>query len=206
MSPPDAGHPEPVDDRRTSKLLSLVLRHDPGRIGISLDPAGWVPIEQLLDGLCAHGRRLTRPDLERIVATNDKQRFAIDPATDRIRASQGHSVAVELGLTAQVPPPRLFHGTSEDRLEVILRRGLHRAGRHAVHLSPDATTARRVGSRHGRPRVLVVDAARMHQDGHEFTRSDNGVWLVEHVPAAYLTPRGHRQSRLPIDLDRGEHR
>lgn len=182
-------------DRRLSKLLSLVLRHDPGRIGIELDPGGWVAVDELLAGLEAHGRRVTRAELEHVVAHNDKQRFAIDPLTDRIRANQGHSVAVELGLAVRVPPPHLFHGTAESRVEAILREGLHPSGRHAVHLSADEATAVRVGARHGTPRVLVVDAARMHGDGHEFTRSGNGVWLVEHVPPAYLS----RLGRLPSD-------
>ena len=175
-------------DRRLSKLLSRVLRHDPGLLGIELDAGGWVPVEELLTALRAHGRPVSRAELEQVVADNDKQRFTIDPVTDRIRANQGHSVQVDLGLVARIPPDRLLHGTSEDRIEAILRDGLHRAGRHAVHLSVDEDTARRVGARHGRPRVLVVDAARMHADGHAFTRSDNGVWLVQDVPAEYLSP------------------
>jgi putative RNA 2'-phosphotransferase len=119
------------------------------------------------------------------VASSDKQRFALDG--DRIRASQGHSVRVDLGLTPLPPPPVLFHGTPERNVPAILREGLRRGDRHHVHLSPDARTATAVGARRGRPAVLSVDAAAMADDGHVFLRSANGVWLVDAVPPQYLT-------------------
>jgi putative RNA 2'-phosphotransferase len=175
-----------VDAVRTSKLLSYVLRHDPGRIGISLDRAGWVPVTELLDGLRRHGHRLSREELVAVVETSDKQRFAIDAETDRIRANQGHSVDVDLGLAAATPPDVLFHGTPARNADVVEAQGLTRQGRHAVHLSPDRETAARVGGRRGKPVVYAVDAAAMVRDGHEFTVSANGVWLTELVPAAYL--------------------
>ena len=175
-----------MDDRRLSKLLSLVLRHEPGRLDVELDPAGWVPVDVLLSALGHHGVVVSRAQLERVVAKSDKQRFTIDREGDRIRANQGHSVAVDLGLRPLPPPDRLYHGTAERNVERILRAGLLRVSRHAVHLSPDVATATTVGARHGRPVVLVVDSGRMHADGHLFTRSDNGVWLTESVPPAYL--------------------
>jgi putative RNA 2'-phosphotransferase len=168
----------------SSKLLSLVLRHRPDLVGIRLDEAGWVEVDELLAGLAALGKPMTRTQLERIVATSDKQRFALDG--DRIRASQGHSVPVDLGLVPVAPPAVLFHGTPERNVEAILREGLRRGTRHHVHLSPDEATAVRVGARRGRPRVLEVDAAAMAADGHVFLRSANGVWLVDAVPPAYL--------------------
>jgi putative RNA 2'-phosphotransferase len=176
-----------VDQVRTSKLLSRILRHDPASVGISLDPAGWVAVDTLLAALRAHGHRLSRAELERLVATSDKQRFALDPATDRIRANQGHSVAVDLGLPPAVPPDRLYHGTPERNVESILAHGIDRGARHDVHLSPDVETARRVGARRGRCVVLVVDAAAMHSDGQPFSVSENGVWLTRQVPARYLS-------------------
>ena len=185
-----------MDDRRLSKLLSLVLRHRPDRVGITLDAAGWTDVAALLGALRRHGNPVERADLDRVVADNDKQRFSYDATRTRIRANQGHSVPVDLGLTPGPPPDRLWHGTPEVNLTSILAQGLRAGRRHAVHLSPDAATAHRVGSRRGRAVVLEVDAGRMHRDGHVFTRSANGVWLVAAVPAWYLSVpdrggRGH---------------
>lgn len=176
-----------MDDVRASKSLSQVLRHDPAGVGVTLDPAGWISVPVLLTALAAAGRDITREQLERVVATSDKQRFALDPDTDLIRANQGHSVTVELGLAPAAPPARLFHGTPTRNLEAIRRDGLTAQRRHAVHLSVDRDTAHRVGARRGEHVVLTVDAGRMHDDGHEFTVSENGVWLTTAVPPAYLT-------------------
>jgi putative RNA 2'-phosphotransferase len=172
---------------RASKLLSRILRHDPAAVGISLDEAGWVAVDTLLAALRAHGHRLSREELERLVATSDKQRFALDPATDRIRANQGHSIAVDLGLPAAVPPDRLYHGTPVGNVESILAHGLHRGGRHDVPLSPDVETARRDGARRGRCAVRAVDARAMRQDGLPFSVAANGVWRARQVPARDLS-------------------
>ncbi|MFD5824478.1 RNA 2'-phosphotransferase [Lentzea sp. NPDC060358] len=165
---------------RLSKRMSKALRHQPERVGLTLDPAGWVPLADLLAAL-----GVSAEDVLEVVEHNDKKRFTVDG--DRIRANQGHSVPVELGLPAAEPPEVLFHGTVAQHLDDIMRDGLRPMSRHDVHLSPDRETARRVGARHGRPVVLVVDARRMHDDGHEFRLSANGVWLAQHVPAEYLT-------------------
>lgn len=172
-----------MDVVRTSKRLSFVLRHRPESAGLDLDPAGWADVEQVLGAL-----RLTRQELERVVATDDKRRFAFDDTGTRIRASQGHSVPVELGYAPEHPPEELFHGTVERFLPAILAEGLRPGRRHAVHLSPDVETARTVGGRRGRPVVLRVDAPAMAAVGFAFRRSANGVWLVDAVPPAYLSP------------------
>jgi putative RNA 2'-phosphotransferase len=176
---------DPRDVVRRSKRLSYVLRHAPGSVGLTLDAAGWADVEALLAAL-----GWTRAELEHVVATNDKRRFALDETGTRIRASQGHSVAVDLGYAAEDPPPVLFHGTAERNLPAIEAEGLRPGRRHAVHLSPDEATARRVGARHGgvggKAIVLRVDAAGMARDGAVFTRSANGVWLVDAVPPRYL--------------------
>lgn len=171
---------------RKSKFLSLVLRHEPARAGIVLDAAGWVEVDALLRGCAAAGTRISRDELERIVAQSDKQRFAFSEDRLRIRANQGHSVEVELQLAPQVPPAVLFHGTTDRFLGAILATGLDKRARHHVHLSAERATATSVGGRHGRPVVLVVAAGEMHADGYVFFRSANGVWLTEHVPAKYL--------------------
>ena len=172
-------------DVADSKLLSLVLRHRPELAGVHLDDAGWVDVEVLLVGLAAAGRPMTRARLEHLVASSDKQRFTL--RDERIRAAQGHSVPVELGLPPVAPPPVLFHGTPLRNVGPILRTGLTRRSRHAVHLSGDAATARRVGARRGPAAVLHVAAGAMAADGLVFRRADNGVWLVEAVPPRYLS-------------------
>ncbi|WP_435875016.1 RNA 2'-phosphotransferase [Nonomuraea bangladeshensis] len=169
---------------RVSKFLARHLRHDPGRIGLNLGPAGWVPVEELLSAAAAHGFPITPAELARVVETDDKRRYVIEDG--RIRASQGHSVPVDLGLPPAEPPGVLYHGTVGRFLSAIRREGLRPMGRHHVHLSPDRDTAVRVGARRGAPVVLVVRAGAMHADGHVFHLSANGVWLTGHVPPAYL--------------------
>ena len=172
---------------RVSKLLSWVLRHDPARIGIVLDPAGWAEVDALLLAAQRSGVWLDRTTLERVVAENDKQRFAFSPDGRRIRANQGHSVPVNLGLEPQVPPPVLYHGTATRYVASIRRQGLRPGKRTHVHLSPDEATARTVGQRHGSPVVLRIAAGRMHDAGFQFLRSENGVWLTIEVPVQYIT-------------------
>lgn len=172
--------------RSLSKFLSLVLRHKPQSIGLVLDAAGWASIEELLSRAAAAGRRISRDALAEVVVSSDKQRFALSADGLRIRANQGHSIDVALGLDAATPPDTLFHGTASRFLVAILSAGLDKRQRHHVHLTHDPATARAVGQRYGVPVVLGVDAARLHTDGHVFYRSANGVWLVDHVPPAYL--------------------
>ncbi|MGV9537344.1 RNA 2'-phosphotransferase [Streptosporangium sandarakinum] len=169
---------------RVSKYLAKHLRHRPERIGIELDEHGWVEIETLLAAAAGHGFPISRAELEQVVADNDKRRYAIEGG--RIRASQGHSVPVDLGLPEVEPPPILYHGTVGANLAAIRAEGLRPMGRHHVHLSPDRRTAEKVGARRGRPVVLVVDAAAMHAAGHVFHLSANGVWLAGHVPPAFI--------------------
>lgn len=178
-----------MDEQRivtVSKYLSKHLRHQPERLGLSLAPGGWVEVDALLAACARHGMRITPAELQEVVARNDKRRFAFDESGTRIRANQGHSVDVDLQLAPVTPPNRLYHGTAERTLPAILQEGLHKMARHHVHLSADIETARKVGARHGKPTVLAVDAGVMHRAGYIFYRSDNGVWLVDAVPPAYL--------------------
>ena len=172
-------------DASASRFLSLVLRHRPGLIGLQLDAAGWADIETLI-GLSQAHRPLTREQIETVVANSDKQRFAISEDGLRIRANQGHSVTVDLGLDTVPPPDRLFHGTAARCVDSIRREGLSKRSRHHVHLSSDIDTAMRVGARHGAPVVLAVDAAAMAAAGHAFRRSANGVWLTDAVPPVFI--------------------
>ena len=171
---------------RISKYLSRHLRHEPEALGLELAPGGWVGVDALLEACARRGFAFSREELEEVVARSDKRRFSFDESGGRVRANEGHSVEVDLQLEPRTPPPVLYHGTGERSVAAILSEGLRRMGRHHVHLSADAETARRVGARHGRPVVLEVDAARMAGAGHVFYVSANGVWLAERVPAEYL--------------------
>ncbi|MGH3239248.1 MAG: RNA 2'-phosphotransferase [Spirillospora sp.] len=176
-----------MDERRAtriSKYLALHLRHRPERIGLTLDAEGWADVDELLAAAARHSFPLTRAELEHVVAANDKKRYELDG--NRIRAAQGHSIPVELNLPPTPPPEFLYHGTVRRSIAAILRDGLRPMRRHAVHLSPDRETARRVGARRGVPVVLTVHAGRMAADGHEFRVSANGVWLADSVPPEYL--------------------
>ena len=178
-----------MDDARLvqiSKYLSKHLRHQPERLGLSLEPGGWVGVDVLLAALAAHQFALDRAMLEQVVSGNDKQRFAFDETKTKIRAQQGHSVSVDLELAPARPPAVLYHGTGGGSVPAILRDGLKKMGRHHVHLSADVPTAERVGARHGRPAVFAVDASAMSGEGWTFYRSGNGVWLVDAVPARFL--------------------
>jgi putative RNA 2'-phosphotransferase len=174
--------------RRTcvSKFLSLVLRHEPQKIGISLDPAGWVGAGELLEALARNEFPVSPQELREVVARSDKKRFAFSEDGLRIRASQGHSVEVELGYHPTQPPELLFHGTVDRFIDSIRAEGLRKGERHHVHLSPDESTANIVGERRGKPVLLRIQSGRMHRDGIEFFVSANGVWLTDHVAAKYI--------------------
>jgi putative RNA 2'-phosphotransferase len=171
---------------RISKFLSRVLRHRPDSIGLLLDEGGYAKVDDLLAAANRSGMPLDMVVLRKVVEENEKQRFAFSDDGLRIRASQGHSISVDLGLVAVEPPELLYHGTAVRFLKSIRRDGLLRGKRHHVHLSPDIETALKVGSRHGPPVVLAIDAGRMQKDGFSFYRSTNGVWLTDHVPVRYI--------------------
>jgi putative RNA 2'-phosphotransferase len=172
--------------KRISKFLSLVLRHQPELIGIDLDDQGWTPVEDLIAKSHRHGMRFSEEELRQVVAESDKQRFAFDDDGTLIRANQGHSVAVDLALNPVTPPDVLYHGTVAKFLDAIREKGLIKGQRHHVHLSPDEATANTVGSRRGKPVILTVESRRMHADGMLFYHSANGVWLTDHVPTEYI--------------------
>ncbi|MFF3030293.1 RNA 2'-phosphotransferase [Streptomyces rubiginosohelvolus] len=179
-----------MDERRTvkvSKYLSKHLRHQPERIGVTLDENGWVGVETLLSAAAFHGFAISRAELDHVVTVNDKRRFTVDG--DRIRANQGHTVSVDLDLPPAEPPAYLYHGTVARAMDAIRAEGLRPMTRHHVHLSPDRETATRVGARRGRPLVLTVDAGAMHRAGHVFRVSANGVWLADAVPPEFLRLR-----------------
>jgi len=169
--------------KTTSKFLSLILRHEPETIGLVLDDKGWANIDEII---AKSSRPLTRKLIDDIVRTNDKQRFIISDDGQRIRANQGHSINVNLELTPCTPPPTLYHGTATRFWGSIASEGLKPMNRNHVHLSADIETAVKVGSRHGKPTILVIDTGTMHAKGHQFFQSENGVWLTKIVPIEYI--------------------
>lgn len=175
-----------ADARKISKSLSYWLRHRPEAAALALDEAGWAPVADVMRALAALGLADRPEQLERVVAESDKNRFELSADGRRIRARQGHSVAVDLDWPPAEPPLFLFHGTVERNLDAIFAEGLMPMRRHHVHLSPDAGTAERVGRRRGPPIILRIAAAEMAANGHVFRLSGNGVWLTDHVPPRYI--------------------
>ncbi len=171
---------------RISKYLSKHLRHQPERLGLELLPGGWVEVDKLLAAASANGFEITLADLQQVVATNDKQRFAFNDRGDLIRANQGHSVDVDLQLTVQTPPDLLYHGTHVKAVDAILTAGLQKMSRHHVHLTTDLNMAAKVGGRRGESVIFAVDGIAMVADGYSFYRTENDVWLVDAVPPQYL--------------------
>jgi putative RNA 2'-phosphotransferase len=179
-----------LDERKLikiSKYLSKHLRHQPERLGLSLENGGWVSVDDLLKACARHNFPVSLAELKEVVDKNDKKRFSFDVSSEKIRANQGHSVEVDLQLKAQIPPETLFHGTAQRNADLIKEHGLLKMARHHVHLTIDAETARKVGTRHGKPLIFKVDAAAMAAENFEFFVSANGVWLVERVPPKFLT-------------------
>lgn len=172
--------------RRISKFLSLVLRHQPGKIGIQLDDAGWVEVDVLLEALRHHGQKISRDLLDHVVLTNDKQRFTIDESGQRIRANQGHSIDIELGYEPADPPEILLHGTHGPAVLAIRESGLQKMNRHHVHLHCDNSVASAVGARRGPPVLLKVRAQDMAKEGFVFFVTANQVWLTDHVPPRFI--------------------
>lgn len=172
--------------RKISKQMSYVLRHNPDAFGLELDAQGWCKVADLLAAFKAKGTPVNRGLLDEVVANNDKKRFAFNEDGSKIRASQGHSIKIDLGYTPVEPPETLYHGTAKRNLDSIFKDGLQKRNRHHVHLSPDLDTAISVGQRHGKVVVLKVKAKEMFDQGYEFYRSQNGVWLTDEVKPEFL--------------------
>ena len=170
---------------KTSKYISLILRHKPETIGISLDEHGWANVKDLIDGV-NKTHKLDMKILEEIVETDDKQRYSFNEDKTKIRANQGHSINVDVELEEAVPPEMLWHGTGVKYMKNIDLEGLISKSRLYVHLSADPNTAMDVGKRHGAPMIYCIGALKMYEDGYKFYKSKNGVWLTKHVPTEYF--------------------
>lgn len=167
---------------RKGKHLAFLLRHDKEALDNGLiDRNGWRKVSELIKN-----QGYTRELLDGIVETNNKQRYEYNGDKSKIRARQGHSINVDVGLIDTIPPSTLYHGTSTKALESIYKQGIIKGGRLYVHLSKDEETALKVGSRHGTPYVLVIDSEQMYKDGVKFYLSNNGVWLTDYVDTKYI--------------------
>ena len=175
-----------MGDKETSKFISLILRHKPEAIGISLDEHGWASVPELIAGV-SKTHFLDMATLERIVSEDEKQRYSFNEDKTLIRANQGHSIPVDVELEEVEPPEFLYHGTGEKYVESIGKQGLLPKSRLYVHLSVDEETARKVGSRHGKPVIYIVKSGEMYRNHEKFYRSVNGVWLTKCVPVQYLS-------------------
>ncbi|WP_312075120.1 RNA 2'-phosphotransferase [Chryseobacterium sp.] len=173
--------------KKTSKFLSYVLRHHPELIGLDLDQNGWANVDELIKKSTNDTQGLTFEELCEIVETNDKKRFVFNEDKTRIRANQGHSIAIDLNLKPQQPPEFLYHGTAQANVDSILENGIEKRSRQHVHLSLDKETATKVGMRHGKPIILTILSGKMHQDRNLFYLSENGVWLTDFVDAKYIS-------------------
>lgn len=173
-------------DVELGKFISLILRHKPQVIGITLDQNGWADTQELLAGINASNRYIDMEILERIVRENNKKRYSFNEDKSRIRANQGHSISVNVEMKEMTPPDELYHGTADRFLDSIREKGILKMNRQYVHLSADAETAKAVGKRHGKPVVLVIDTKKMVEDGYIFWLSDNGVWQSEDIKWEYV--------------------
>lgn len=176
-----------IEKKKISKFLSLILRHQPENIDLKLDENGWANVEELRGKSAKKNMCFTLDELDEVVETNNKKRFAFNEDKTMIRASQGHSIDIDLALEAQQPPDFLYHGTAETNIPSILNNGIEKKTRQHVHLSADKETATRVGMRHGKPVILTIRSGKMYEDGLSFYLSANGVWLTDFVDAKYIS-------------------
>lgn len=180
-----------IEKKRIGKFISLILRHDPQKIGLKLDANGWANIDELIQESAKHRVKFTRKELDEIVTTNDKQRYSYNDDASKIRANQGHSINIDLELNPISPPPFLYHGTPEKFVTLIKEEGLKPMTRQYVHLSADKETATKVGTRRGKPYIFTILSGMMHEDGILFYQAANGVWLTDYVDPKYLSKENY---------------
>ncbi|MGE8432839.1 RNA 2'-phosphotransferase [Chryseobacterium joostei] len=176
-----------IETKKISKFLSLILRHQPESVGLKLDENGWADVEELRTKSAKKRMHFTIEELDEVVETNNKKRFAFNDDKTKIRASQGHSIDIDLALETLQPPEFLYHGTAETNISSILEKGIEKRNRQHVHLSADKETSTKVGMRHGKPIILTIRTGKMHEDGLFFYQSANGVWLTEFVDSKYIS-------------------
>lgn len=176
-----------TEKKRIGKFISLILRHDPQKIGLKLDANGWADVDELITKSAKHRVEFTREELDEIVSTNNKQRYSYNANATCIRANQGHSINIDLELKPTSPPPFLYHGTPENFVSIIKQEGIKAMNRQYVHLSADKETATKVGQRRGKPYIFTILSEKMYKDGIVFYQAANGVWLTDYVDPKYFS-------------------
>lgn len=185
---------------KLSRFVSLILRHKPETIGLTLDNQGYVSIDELLQGINNSGRTINRFILNEIVSSDNKNRYSFNENNTMIRANQGHSIPVNLNLQELTPPEILYHGTVKKYYKSIIENGLIPKDRMYVHLSEDIETAIEVGSRRGKPVLLIVKAREMYNNGYVFYKSKNGIWLISEVDNKYIKRGDYDEEYFPTSL------
>lgn len=173
--------------KKISKFLSLILRHQPEIINLTLDKNGWANVDELKEKCSKNNMDFTLEELDEVVETNDKKRFIFNEDKTKIRANQGHSIDIDLALKTQQPPEFLYHGTAQNNVDSILEKGIEKRSRQHVHLSLDKETATKVGMRHGKPVILTIRTGKMYEDGVLFYLSENKVWLTDFIESKYIS-------------------
>ena len=162
-----------------SHQLSYILRHCPESVGVTLDKYGWCNVKEL----CSATHTST-DELESLVKSNT--RFIYNADHTYVKAAHGHSVPV-IYENAEVPPERLYHGTSRELEATLRKEGIKPMSRVEVHLSSSPLAAAKIGVRHSDDVwIAEVDAGAMHRDGIVFYRSEDNVWLVSYVDPKYI--------------------
>ncbi len=170
-----------------SKDVSFALRHQPEKCEIILDEEGYTPIDELLYYLNSTGKHgeVEKEDLEKITTMFEKKRHEIKDG--KIRAYYGHSFEDKIEKTPVEPPEILYHGTSHEAAEKIMKEGITPQQRQYVHLSKDIKTATSVGLRKDHhPVLLQVDAKKAYQDGLKFYVGNEDIWLADTIPPQYI--------------------
>ncbi|SEW43543.1 putative RNA 2'-phosphotransferase [Chryseobacterium wanjuense] len=173
--------------KKISKFLSLILRHQPEIINLTLDKNGWANVDELKEKCSKNNMDFTLEELDEVVENNDKKRFIFNEDKTKIRANQGHSIDIDLALKPQQPPEFLYHGTAQNNVDSILEKGIEKRSRQHVHLSLDKETATKVGMRHGKPVILTIRTGKMYEDGVLFYLSENKVWLTDFIESKYIS-------------------
>ena len=65
-------------EENLGRFISMVLRHKPEIIGITLDEHGWADVDTLIKAMNEHKKYIDKAMLEKIVAENDKKRYSFD--------------------------------------------------------------------------------------------------------------------------------
>ena len=178
---------EEVD--QLGRIMAGVLRHFPERFSLSMDSHGWIDIRSIVEAVRARRNQFhwLRPHHVRALASTDpKGRYQLD--VDKVRATYGHSLDVELDLPTDNIPGELYYPATEEEVEIILETGLKPSDRKHVHLSLAPENATDAGThRTEKPVLLRVDAKGAIGSGVVIRRAGKTVFITKEIPAEFLS-------------------